>query len=174
MNGCPRIMRMHANQNRAAVRCAVLLSPHRSGALGQTRPTYRLLAVLGGMGAGGGALPGPRGASEGSRWEASTAGRGAPTGQAHGQDRAPAGRMNAPLAWQCFMRPAGAPVTRGQSRWVRSADGASHRLPSGAPSARKLRSRNSTEASGEPTYWQSCSPPMRVQSRDSRANSSFT
>lgn len=68
-------------------------------------------AVFAGIGAGVGALPGPRGASEGSRWEASTAGRGAPTGPPAGHGRAPAGRMNAPLAWQWFMRPAGAPGT---------------------------------------------------------------
>ena len=66
-------------------------------------------AVFAGIGAGVGALPGPRGASEGSRWEASTAGRGAPTGPPAGHGRAPAGRMNAPLAWQWFMRLAGAP-----------------------------------------------------------------
>ena len=35
-----------------------------------------------------------------------------------------------------FMRPAGAPGTWGQHRWVRSDDGASHRLPSCAPPAR--------------------------------------
>ena len=60
--------------------------------------------------------------------------------------------MNAPLAWQWFMRPAGAPGARGQHRWVRSADGASHRLPSGAPPARELSGINSTENSGEPKF----------------------
>ena len=37
---------------------------------------------------------GPRGANEGSRWEASTCGRGAPTGDRPRTPRAPAGRMN--------------------------------------------------------------------------------
>ena len=98
--------------------------------------------------AGVGALPGPSGASEGSRWEALTAGQGAPTGQPVRPDRAPAGRMNRSHANGEFMRPAGAPDARVQHRWVRSADGASHRLPSSAPPARKLRDLYSNEDSG--------------------------
>ena len=54
-------------------------------------------AVCGGIGAGVGALPGPGGASEGSRWEASPAGRCAPTGQPVGPDRAPAGAHERPV-----------------------------------------------------------------------------
>ena len=85
------------------------------------------------------ALPGLSGASEGSRWEASTAGRGAPTGQPVDHHRAPAGRMNARLAMTGSCAPPGAPGARGLHRWVRSADGASHRLPSGAPPARSRK-----------------------------------
>ena len=99
--------------------------------------------------AGVGALPGPSGASEGSRWEALTAGQGAPTGQPVRPDRAPAGRMNRSHANGAFMRPAGAPDARVQHRWVRSADGASHRLPSSAPPARRPPRSDSTANSGE-------------------------
>ena len=50
--------------------------------------------------------------------------------------RASAGRMIPPLVGLGFMRPAGAPGHWRQPRWVRSEDGASHRLPSCAPPAR--------------------------------------
>ena len=68
-------------------------------------PNKRFLAVCGGIGAGVGALPGPGGASEGSRWEASPAGRGAPTGQPVGPDRAPAGAHERPVGMAMIHAP---------------------------------------------------------------------
>ncbi len=57
----------------------------------------------------------PGGAAEGSRWAASTAGRGAPTGPAARTPRAPAGRMNATLSTRVSCVPPGRSSLRGLS-----------------------------------------------------------
>ena len=81
---------------------------------------------------------GPSEANEGSRWEAATAGRGAPTGPTAKTSRAPARRMT-PASCSISCAPPGRAhpsIRSGGCAWFHQA---SHRLLSSAPPAREVR-----------------------------------
>ena len=83
---------------------------------------------------------GPGGAHEGSRWEAPTNGRRAPTGSRSEWISAPEGRMRNRTRDSCgpsSCAPPGRGFPNPPNRWVRLLTQASHRLPSFAPPVRR-------------------------------------
>ena len=64
----------------------------------------------------------------------------------------PQGEAHPPVPQPDMAAPRWGAGRSGQPRWVRSADGASHRLLSCAPPARRFPSFDSTENSGEPIH----------------------